>query len=692
MFRPTGLFKSIACPKISSCGLQNCLFSHQAVELPPAPAPPAPVAITRAKPAKDNIKNERSPTPPPSKRRRIDDDGSKSTEPPSNPAKPIIKSILKKPTPTPTATGPAAPATAPYNPSSSADSEDGRYLKLETIDKRTGVITRTRIERAGPSKTTLLQTNASSSSKAPAPAPAPAPAAVQGLRALHTSPDQKNTLTTKTNVTGDLLSWGLSKPSPTGKVPEPERLIPRSVAKPPAQFDIRLKLLEALHKQFVRLHPESEMSVVERQKLIKLARDEEETAAVKDYKAYAVVLRNRVYALTKMSQEDFKKELDAKRKAEQTDDKEFEIDTTLTPEDEVRAIAGYVHPFTLLKQFDYVVIPPSEQEIETARKGVDAAAGDEECERCKSRFKMFLTKDPETGLYTTGGKCTHHWGRSWIPDRTAGQKQWQCCQQPVGETTGCGDASTHVFLIRSPKRLASQWQFVETPAPASDALGTSTKEKAICMDCEMGFTTFGLELIRLTVTRFPTYEPVIDILVKPLGEILDLNTRFSGVTQEQWDTALTYDAAKSNEASQVIVKAVSPLQAREILFKHIDASTIIVGHSLENDLKCTRVVHPRVVDTAILYPHRRGGGMRYSLKHLVRLHLGKYIQAIDTDKGHDSKEDANEAGNLVRKKIMVDVKSGKIGKDGIWTVNTAYELNAASKTENKDVDKSKLLV
>ena len=35
----------------------------------------------------------------------------------------------------------------------------------------------------------------------------------------------------------------------------------------------------------------------------------------------------------------------------------------------------------------------------------------------------------------------------------------------------------------------------------------------------------------------------------------------------------------------------------------VGADTLLVGHALENDLRVLRVLHGRVVDTAILYPH-----------------------------------------------------------------------------------------
>ena len=45
----------------------------------------------------------------------------------------------------------------------------------------------------------------------------------------------------------------------------------------------------------------------------------------------------------------------------------------------------------------------------------------------------------------------------------------------------------------------------------------------------------------------------------------------------------------------------SPWQAR--FLEHVAAETLLVGHALENDLKVLMVLHGRVLDTAILFPH-----------------------------------------------------------------------------------------
>lgn len=36
---------------------------------------------------------------------------------------------------------------------------------------------------------------------------------------------------------------------------------------------------------------------------------------------------------------------------------------------------------------------------------------------------------------------------------------------------------------------------------------------------------------------------------------------------------------------------------------HVSAETLLVGHALENDLRVLKMLHDRVLDTAIMYPH-----------------------------------------------------------------------------------------
>uniref|UniRef100_A0A915JE59 Uncharacterized protein n=1 Tax=Romanomermis culicivorax TaxID=13658 RepID=A0A915JE59_ROMCU len=84
----------------------------------------------------------------------------------------------------------------------------------------------------------------------------------------------------------------------------------------------------------------------------------------------------------------------------------------------------------------------------------------------------------------------------------------------------------------------------------------------------------------------------------------------------------------------------------------IDISTILVGHSLESDLKSMKIIHNNVVDTSIVFPHRMGLPYKRALKTLMLEFLEKIIQ--DEVEGHDSKEDACSCMQLMKWKVRED--------------------------------------
>lgn len=84
---------------------------------------------------------------------------------------------------------------------------------------------------------------------------------------------------------------------------------------------------------------------------------------------------------------------------------------------------------------------------------------------------------------------------------------------------------------------------------------------------------------------------------------------------------------------------------RRDLGKLLPSNAILVGHSLENDLRALRLSHPRVIDTAVCYHHNSGPPYKASLRWLATTHLGRSIQGGES--GHDSTEDARTALDLV---------------------------------------------
>lgn len=78
---------------------------------------------------------------------------------------------------------------------------------------------------------------------------------------------------------------------------------------------------------------------------------------------------------------------------------------------------------------------------------------------------------------------------------------------------------------------------------------------------------------------------------------------------------------------------------------------ILLGHSLESDLRALKMCHPSCIDTAVLYHHPRGRPLKPGLAWLTRKWCGREIQARG-EGGHDPEEDARACVELLKKKIQ----------------------------------------
>ena len=465
-------------------------------------------------------------------------------------------------------------------------------------------------------------------------------------------------------------------------------LNPRMLKNPPATHADRMRLISMLHGEMSRLNdevwrsqdPSKSALRLSPQELILEALEEEVNAATQNPAVYLNVVKLRITKLRKMKLAEWKEERlkqIAKRTPAQTPSGSKStpriIETGLSTSQEIAFLSKMFAKQNDLVKFGYVPIAPNDDEIAKAREGVEAGLGWEQCDRCKIRFQVFPGRREDDGALTSGGTCSYHPAKPRRPpakdnaDKGHRDSMYACCNEAIGTSIGCTTAATHVFKVSDPKRLALIMPFKETPPK----LLTPGPGRAVCFDCEMGYTTMGLELIRLTATSWPDGEELLDVLVRPIGEILDLNSRFSGVWPKDYIDALPYiPSAKSKDNTSETgldsqLKLVeSPAKARDLLFDLLTPETPLIGHALDNDLNAARIIHPSIVDSVLLYSHPRGLPIRFGLKMLMKRHLDRDIQMGGAD-GHDSKEDARAAGDLVRLKVAEAWRA--MQKDG-WTV------------------------
>lgn len=136
--------------------------------------------------------------------------------------------------------------------------------------------------------------------------------------------------------------------------------------------------------------------------------------------------------------------------------------------------------------------------------------------------------------------------------------------------------------------LHSRVPFVATSSLRSSLASSSSdlppSVDIVALDCEMIYTTAGMSLARVTVVS-ASGSTLLDEHVRPQHGVvpLDLNTRFSGVVAADLDKAV------------LDVPGV-----RRALAQFVDSETVFVGHGVENDLKALRLVHDKVIDTAIV--------------------------------------------------------------------------------------------
>ncbi|KAL4778012.1 ribonuclease H-like domain-containing protein [Aspergillus varians] len=183
--------------------------------------------------------------------------------------------------------------------------------------------------------------------------------------------------------------------------------------------------------------------------------------------------------------------------------------------------------------------------------------------------------------------------------------------------------------------------FTHTPRPFP---GQSYEtRKAIALDCEMVAVTGGQdELAFLSAVDFFTGEVLIHSYVQPTKRVIQWRSSVSGISPTAMAAAIA--------AGQTLRGWRSAQQA---LWKYADADTVLIGHCLQYDLNVLRIIHPKVVDSAIVSgeavfnkgpdaPLKRV----WALKTVAKEFLNRDIQTGGR-RGHDSLEDTYATRDVV---------------------------------------------
>ena len=186
------------------------------------------------------------------------------------------------------------------------------------------------------------------------------------------------------------------------------------------------------------------------------------------------------------------------------------------------------------------------------------------------------------------------------------------------------------------------------------------RARLIAIDCEMvdvAATKQHKQATRKALARLSAVDAsgavLIDELVQPPAPVSDFLTQWSGISAGMLDGVTTTLA----DAQQMLLRCMA------------GSDCILVGHGLENDLHALRMVHDRVIDTAVCYPRSNPeDGRKQSLRALASKLLKQKIQHDEAERddggnkgiGHDSVEDARTAMQLALMRLRFGYDDVKI--------------------------------
>ncbi|CAH3173769.1 unnamed protein product [Porites evermanni] len=232
------------------------------------------------------------------------------------------------------------------------------------------------------------------------------------------------------------------------------------------------------------------------------------------------------------------------------------------------------------------------------------------CCRCGKPYVVL-----EDGEYLRKEDCIYHAGKLY---RRRGEQSYSCCQGDAGSPGCCvGKVRLDVQCVtRCPVS-----RLVYSPGSSTNVITwkISTRDR--------GITILGSQLTGLA--RWSCNRKV-DFSSPPIPP----------------KNVVGFDTSRIGSISVVSLRDVinPPKELRRILLL------------IFNDLQFffSQLIHSKVVDTSIVFPHRLGPPYKRALRNLMADYLKKIIQ--DSVEGHDSHEDARACLELMRWKVKEDMK------------------------------------
>ncbi|XP_032580361.1 uncharacterized protein LOC6616032 isoform X1 [Drosophila sechellia] len=243
------------------------------------------------------------------------------------------------------------------------------------------------------------------------------------------------------------------------------------------------------------------------------------------------------------------------------------------------------------------------------------------CARCKRHFLV----DELTGQYLTHEECQYHSGKYQRYYDGVRHGRWTCCNEGEESSPGCCLGDRHVWSGSVVGVNGPYYDFVRTEHRRS----SGDQPAVYALDCEMSYTGRGLDVTKVSLVAL-NGQLVYEHFVRPVCDIIDYNTQYSGITE-----------------TDLCSGAKSLAEVQRDLLQLITADTILIGHGLENDLRALRLVHNTLIDTSISFPHCNGFPYRRALRHLTKVHLKRDIQTGDGTTGHSSFEDSRACMELM---------------------------------------------